>query len=46
MNMYSQNLITPACSSMYAGLQKIVYGAILSTNSRDLGLMTVCGHVS
>ena len=26
---------------MYASLQKIVYGGILSTNSRDLGLMTV-----
>ena len=39
MNMYSQNL--NACSSMYAGLQKIVYGAILSTNSRDMDLMIV-----
>ena len=42
--MYSQNFITPVAACMYADLQKIVYGAILSTNSRDLGLMT--GHVS
>ena len=42
--MYSQNLITPVATCMHAGLQKIVYGAILSTTSRDLSLMT--GHVS
>ena len=42
--MYSQNLITSVAACMYAGLQKIVNGTILSTNSRDLSLMT--GHVS